>query len=160
MSVNKYQPHVYVLPEDDANRQLANGFLLHPNLRTRKIQVLPEAGGWHEVLNRFASEHINGMERYGHRFMVLVIDCDGNPDRVAEARDRIPPSLQNRVFIIGSLSQPEALRTELGSYEAIGQALANDCCANTNATWGHALLNHNAAELERLRQHVFPIIFA
>ena len=28
MSVNKYQPHVLVLPEDDANRQLANGFLL------------------------------------------------------------------------------------------------------------------------------------
>jgi hypothetical protein len=28
MSVNKYHPHVLVLPEDDANRQLANGFLL------------------------------------------------------------------------------------------------------------------------------------
>lgn len=28
MSVNKYKPHVLVLPEDDANRQLANGFLL------------------------------------------------------------------------------------------------------------------------------------
>jgi hypothetical protein len=30
MSANKYKPHVVVLPEDDANRQLANGFLTHP----------------------------------------------------------------------------------------------------------------------------------
>ena len=40
MSVNKYLPHVLVLPEDDANRQLANGFLLDPNLLDRRIQLL------------------------------------------------------------------------------------------------------------------------
>jgi len=28
MSVNGHLPHVLVLPEDDANRQLANGFVL------------------------------------------------------------------------------------------------------------------------------------
>lgn len=28
MSVNKERPHVLILPEDDANRQLANGFQL------------------------------------------------------------------------------------------------------------------------------------
>jgi hypothetical protein len=26
--VNRYLPHVLVLPEDDANRQIANGFVL------------------------------------------------------------------------------------------------------------------------------------
>ncbi len=26
MSVNKYKPHVLILPEDDADRQIANGF--------------------------------------------------------------------------------------------------------------------------------------
>ena len=55
MSVNKYQPHVLVLPEDDANRQLANGFLLDQYLSTRKIQVLEEVGGWIQVLERFLS---------------------------------------------------------------------------------------------------------
>ena len=45
MSVNKYRPHVYVLSEDDANRQIANGFLLHPDLLARNIQALPEVGG-------------------------------------------------------------------------------------------------------------------
>lgn len=46
MSVNVYQQHVLVLPEDDANRQIVNGFLLEPSLNERVIQVLPIAGGW------------------------------------------------------------------------------------------------------------------
>jgi hypothetical protein len=44
MSVNKYQPHILVLPEDDANRQLANGFVLDQSVATRNIQVLEEVG--------------------------------------------------------------------------------------------------------------------
>ena len=44
MSVNVYKPHVLVLPEDDANREIANGFLLAPSLKLRNIQVLPCAG--------------------------------------------------------------------------------------------------------------------
>ena len=59
MSVNKYLPHVLVLPEDDANRQLANGFLLDRALMTRSIQVLAEAGGWTAVLDRFKSDHVS-----------------------------------------------------------------------------------------------------
>jgi hypothetical protein len=43
--INKYQPHVIVLPEDDANRQIGNGFLQVPSLQARRIQILPEAGG-------------------------------------------------------------------------------------------------------------------
>ena len=74
MSVNKYLPHVLVLPEDDANRQLANGFLLDESLSMRQIQVLEVAGGWKEVLNRFNSDHIGEMDKYQERFVVLLID--------------------------------------------------------------------------------------
>jgi hypothetical protein len=35
MSVNKYLPHVLVLPEDDANRQMANGFFLDQSFGDR-----------------------------------------------------------------------------------------------------------------------------
>ncbi len=160
MSVNRHQPHVYVLPEDDANRQLANGFLLHPDLLARNIQVLPEVGGWHEVLRHFKSDYAHGMERYEEGFMVLLIDFDGDETRLADAQACIPPSLKNRVFVIGALTQPEGLRAQLGSYETIGLALAKDCRENTNAAWGSDLLRHNATELKRLRQHVFPILFA
>ncbi len=64
MSVNKYYPHLLVLPEDDANRQLANGFLLDPSLMARRIQVIEEVGGWMQVLEHFISDHVNGMDRH------------------------------------------------------------------------------------------------
>ncbi len=58
MSVNRELPHVMVLPEDDANRQLALGFHLQVDWRCkRQMQVLRVAGGWREVLDRFRVEH-------------------------------------------------------------------------------------------------------
>lgn len=159
MSCNKYLPHVWVLPEDDANRQLANGFLTDESLLTRNIQVLEEAGGWIEVLNHFNSDHVAGMERNTNRFMVLLIDFDNREERLQYAKARIPERLIDRVFILGSLSDPESLRANLGSYETIGLAMARDCREGTETTWGRPLLRHNAGELERLRENVRPILF-
>jgi len=159
MSVNKYLPHVLVLPEDDANRQLANGFLLDQYLSTRKIQVLEEVGGWIQVLERFLSDYVAGMDLYQSRFMVLLIDFDGRKERLQDAKARIPENLVDRVFILGALSEPEALRAKLGSYETIGLAMAQDCREETNTTWGHHLLRHNTGELDRLREHVRPLLF-
>lgn len=161
MSVNKHQPHVLVLPEDDANRQLANGFLLDDSLfdRRRRIQVLEEGGGWTQVLERFNEDHVAGMDRYPDRFMVLLIDFDGREDRLENAKVVIPDRLKDRVFILGVWSEPEALRRDLGSYETIGLAMAEDCREETNTIWGHDLLRHNASELDRLRKHIRPILF-
>ena len=63
MSVNKHLPHILVLPEDDANRQLANGFLLQVDpTRMRQMQVLPVAGGWTAVLDQFLSDEVAALE--------------------------------------------------------------------------------------------------
>jgi len=160
MSVNKYQPHVLVLPEDDANRQLANGFLVDGSLSVQRIQVLPPAGGWTQVLERFRADHKDAMNRYPDRFMVLLIDFDGNQQRLTHAKADIPNRLIDRVFILAALSKPEALRqASLGTYEEIGLAMAKDCREETDTTWGHDLLRHNAGELDRLRRHVRPILF-
>lgn len=35
MSKNKYKPQVWVLPEDDANRQIAVGFSIHDAVKAR-----------------------------------------------------------------------------------------------------------------------------
>lgn len=159
MSVNRDLPHVFVLPEDDANRQLANGFHLELDL-TRQMQVLLPAGGWNQVLKRFLSDHVVGMERNLKRFMVLLIDFDGRKERLTQAKTEIPEHLTNRVFIPGALSEPEDLkRANLGSYETIGLAMAKDCRDETERIWGHDLLQHNASELCRLREHVRPILF-
>ena len=160
MSVNKYLPHVFVLPEDDANRQVANGFLRDQSLLTRRIQVLPEVGGWAQVLQRFRSDHVVEMDRYPNRFMVLLTDFDGKQERFTNAQAVIPAHLTERVFILGAFSEPEALRqANLGSYENIGLAMAKDCREETDKTWRHDLLRHNASELDRLREHVRPILF-
>lgn len=160
MRVNRFRPHVLVLPEDDADRQLANGFVLEPSLSARNIQVLPEAGGWIEVLERFKAEHIRQMSAYESRYMVLLIDFDGDPNRLSQAKTAVPKPLTDRVFILGAWTDPEKLRANIGKpFETIGLELAQDCRDGTDTTWGHPLLKHNATEIERLREHVRPILF-
>jgi hypothetical protein len=160
MSVNKHQPHVLVLPEDDANRQLANGFLLDQYLLNWKIQVLEEAGGWSKVLERFKKDLVVGMNRFSGRSVVLLIDFDGHPERLTKAQAEIPEHLSERAFILGALTKPEALKQAgLGSYEEIGLAMAKDCREGTDTVWGHDLLRHNASELDRLHRCVLPVLF-
>jgi len=159
--INRYQPHVLVLPEDDANSRLANGFLLDLGQSAlTKIQVLPEAGGWGAVLDTFESDHVAGMDRYAERYMILVMDFDRDEGRAEHTKGRIPERLRERVFVLGALTEPEALRRSLGSYEMIGKALASDCREETGSTWGHDLLRHNATEIARLRKRIRPILLS
>jgi hypothetical protein len=148
-----------VLPEDDADRQLANGFLLDPSVSAWNIQVLGVAGGWRKVLGCFELDHVGEMDKYPNRYMILLIDFDGHPERLDEAKAAIPANLNERVFVIGVLTRPEDLKASLGSYETIGRALAKDCRDGTDTIWGHDLLRHNSGELDRLREHVRPVLF-
>ena len=159
MSSNRSLPHVVVLPEDDANSRLANGFHLEMDASQRQMQVLLPVGGWTQVLERFKSEHVGRMRRFRNRFMVLLIDFDGDLDRLGYAKDVIPDDLADRVFVLGALSEPEDLKGDLGHYETIGSAMAKDCREETDMAWGHELLRHNASELDRLRVRVRPILF-
>ena len=160
MSSNKYQPHVLILPEDDANRKIATGFRLDPALLARNFQVLPVAGGWINVLDIFLSDHIAGMYQRRDRHMVLLIDFDGQEDRLSLGKARIPADLSERVFILGARTTPEGLKKELGSYETIGSLMAKDCREGSDTVWRHHQLQHNAGEVERLRRNVRPILFA
>jgi len=160
MGANKALPHVHVLPEDDANRQLAKGFSLSLDESvSRQFQVLNPAGGWTKVLERFKSDHVGGMDKYQNRFLVLLFDFDGVEGRLEKAEGYIPAHLRDRVFVLGAWTEPEDLRNDLGSYEAIGEAAAKDCREETSRAWGHTLLKHNADEVRRLREHVRLILF-
>ena len=158
MSVNKDKPHVMVLSEDDANRQMAVGFLREIG-QIRQMQILHVAGGWRKVLDRFQSEHVRAMNRHRTRFMVLLIDFDGREDRPEDVKAAVPDHLTGRVFVLSTWTKPEELKKSLGAFETIGAAMATDCREGTAATWGHELLQHNAPELERLRERVRPILF-
>ncbi|MBD2410208.1 hypothetical protein FACHB389_19720 [Nostoc calcicola FACHB-389] len=160
MSINKYQPHLFVLPEDDANRQIANRFILNLNLNNRAIQVLPEARGWENVVEIFTHDYATTMRQYPHRMIVLLIDFDEDENRLSYVKDKISKDLIDRVFILGVLSEPEILRRDIReNFEQIGEALAKDCSDNTNKLWGHTLLKHNKTELERMILSVKPFLF-
>jgi hypothetical protein len=156
--VNKNRPHVLVLPEDDANRQLANGFWLEL-ASPRQMQVLPVAGGWKKVLDCFDSDHKGYMDKYPNRSMILLIDFDDQKDRLDIAKASIHAHLIDRVFVLGVWSEPEKLPRDLGHLETIGRAMARDCREGTRTCWEHDLLRHNAGELERMRERVRPLLF-
>lgn len=163
MSVNREKPHVFVLPEDDANREIANGFQLVVS-NPRQIQVLPPAGGWTYVLAKFRAEYEPTMQRYPERVMILLIDFDNNrqmrSDVQAFCDEREANGLQNRVFVLGSLDEPERLRGSHGTYETIGKNLAKDCRDDTHLTWGSSQFAHNAEELARIGPIVSRILFS
>lgn len=159
MTVNVFKPHVLVLPEDRANRELATGFELGVRCH-RNIQVLPEEGGWPNVRNRFAREHQHTFAKYPSRHMILLVDFDDDPLRIEAMLEGIQPPIRGRTFVLGTKSEPEDLKIALGiSFETIGRRLAEDCSAGSAATWDHPLLAHNRPELDRMSAILRPILF-
>ncbi|HQU45564.1 MAG TPA: hypothetical protein PK867_22315 [Pirellulales bacterium] len=159
--MNKYAPHVYVIPEDDANRQIADGFVLHPGVKEARIQVVPPAGGWPRVLKTFRDEYIAKLRDYPNTHVVMLIDFDDQVEkRKADFERETPAEFTMRVFVIGPRYTPEALKNELKkSFEEIGTALADDCDKGTVALWGHEQFSHNEAERKRLIETVMPFLF-
>jgi hypothetical protein len=109
---------------------------------------------------QFSSREVGGLDKYPGRLMVQLIDFDRRGDRLEEAKAAIPEHLRDRVFVLGAWTEPEDLRTDLGSYETIGRALAQDCRHSTDTAWGHELLRHNAGELARLCERIRPTLSA
>jgi hypothetical protein len=161
VSVNKYKPHVWVIPEDDADRQLVNGFVLQHSVDDRQIGINPPAGGWGRVLDVFEQEFVQYLRNFkaGHVLMLIDFDERGE-DRRSRCEERIPDDLKSRVFLIGTSDTPEDLRQALGlSLEEIGTALADDCVRDVPGHWEHPHLAHNIPELRRMTPLVRPILF-
>jgi hypothetical protein len=160
MSVNKYKPHVFVIPEDDADRQIADGFELHPRV-TRQLQVVEPAGGWARVVDTFKTEYVPLLQHNARTHVVMIVDFDGDPaGRRSQVEAEIPEELRARVFVIGPRDTPESLRQSIGKgYEDIGRALADDCDGDGRKTWDHELLRHNEVDRLRLFQTVKPFLF-
>lgn len=161
MSVNRYRPHVWIVPEDDANRQLANGFLLHPRLDLTSVDIRPVSGGWHRLLDSVVEQYAAELRKYEHRQLVLLFDFDGQGDqRARRFRDRIPEGLRERVYLLGMRDEPETVKAALGySFETMGQRLADACCQQEDGLWDNEHLRHNKPELDRLFVSVRPILF-
>lgn len=159
--MNKFQPHVFVIPEDQAEAEIANGFTLHDRVDARRIQVMPPARGWSHVLSTFKEEYIPRLRNYSSSRVVMLIDFDGwGEDRMAECRKSIPEDLKDRVFVVGPSGEPEKLKAALKlSLERIGRQLADECDREDDDFWTHEQLRHNREERERMARDVRPFLF-
>lgn len=161
MSINKHHPHVWVIPEDDANRQLANGFFMHAAVDDRRVGVRSPAGGWLRVIEVFETEFVPYLCRFQGAHLVMLVDFDGQfDDRSRRIAERIPDAIRSRVFVVGSRVDPESLRRDLSAtLEAIGTNLAAECLADIQPLLDHRHLAHNRPEWERMAALLRPIIF-
>ncbi len=79
---NNYLPHIHVLAQDDRNRQIANGFLLGPNLNNRAVKVLPLPDGWKKTVEEFTKEYAPEMRQlYRFRLHRNDLTAEGAPER-------------------------------------------------------------------------------
>ncbi|MFE8645632.1 hypothetical protein ACFX58_11155 [Sphingomonas sp. NCPPB 2930] len=164
MSVNRELPHVLVLPEDGADREIANGFLMSLSLRhPHRIDILLSAGGWPAVRDSLAKQYIAYLRKYVYAHLVLLIDFDNKvQQRWSQFTPHIPADVKDRVYLVGALDEPEKLRRALNwalTREAIGKTLADECANGTGQLWQHPHMAHNANERQRLIAQVHPILF-
>lgn len=159
--MNRHKQHIYVLPEDRANERIVNGFIGEVP-HASPIEVGRPAGGWENVRDKFVDVLAPEMRQFPKMMTVLLIDFDEKAKRLSDVQHKIPIDLTERVFVLGTFSNPEKLKTTLKlslSFEEIGETLAQECADQRNELWGHALLKHNQPELERMIKWVKPWLF-
>lgn len=164
MAVNKYKPHIYIIPEDDANRQIALGFELDPRLPPKVLQVMKPAGGWSMVVQIIREEYLPLLRSNQNTHVLGIIDCDDHADRITGELDRLrqgqPENCQNRVFLLGTLGTPERFKASVKkTFEEIGEALAEECSREEFSLWSHDDCQHIQAEIQRAREFLRPILF-
>ena len=160
--MNKYRPHLYIVPEDDAERQLVVGFVGHHGVNDSAVQSVPPVGGWLKARDALLVEYVPKLKQSTDCHVLLAIDADGNgADRSRELVALVPAEVAQRVFVLSCAKDPEALRSALGgrAYAAIGRELASQCDSGEGDLWEHQQLRHNGEELARLTAKVRPFLF-
>ena len=156
--MNRHRPHLIVVPEDDAIRQVAIGFEKSVD-RGQQFQVRREVGGWLAVLAAFLKDLVPHMNLYNGAHVVLAIDFDKDLEaRRCRFDNEIPPQLRDRVYVLGSRREVENVR-DFGSYEVIGEKMAQACRNGAEAFWAHPDLENNLTEARRLHSAVQKLLF-
>jgi hypothetical protein len=160
MAVNRLIQHLYIIPEDDANRQMAIGFERDDRVRPRAIQIVAPAGGWMKALERLKKDYFDLLRKNRKTHVMVLIDCDDEADRIKDALANVPTELKDRVFILGTLNEPEVLKKSLSiPLEEIGALVAEECFDGDRGFWQHHQLHHNSEELSRIEQALYHIVF-
>lgn len=159
MTVNKYKPHLFVIPEDDADRQLANGFVLHHEV-SGEVQIVKEAGGWIKVIETITEEYVPLLKQNPNAHVLGIIDCDNDGERIKKLLDDFPSDVQDRIFLLGVFDDPQQFKISVQKpFETIGETLAEECFTEELHLWHHTHLQHISTEIERAKRCLKPIVF-
>ena len=159
--MNKHAKQLVVVPEDDANRDIANGFVgVMSPLKHRNVFIARPARGWARAAAAWSALKL---DVYARRHVVLLVDFDGqHPARHEEIVASIPTQFRDRVFVLGAEITPEKLKHRQ-SLESVGAELGRACASATSSAassrWMQQGLAHNAAELTRLCTAVGTLLF-
>jgi hypothetical protein len=120
------KPHLIILAEDDANRQLAHAFLLEIKGRmpdSRQIEVLrkragkPPKDGWKKTVDgKFIGDQVPKMfDKFPHRMVLLLIDFDektGDHNRREYTFRQLKMKLKEKLKLGEELKSEEELKLE------------------------------------------------
>ena len=161
MSVNKYKPHLFVVPEDKADKNFAVGFELDARLAAGSFQIMPLAGGWLKVINIINDEYVPKLQQNKYSHVLGIIDCDGDDERIANELAKFPDEVADRIFLLGAIETPEIFRQKVGdNSERIGERMAEECFNESYDLWNHEDLAHVSYEIQRAATTIRPIVFA
>jgi hypothetical protein len=160
--MNRSKPHVYIVPEDRRDEQIAIGFVSHHLVQPGRMRVMRRRRGWRDVLESLKEEYIPTLHDWSLAYVVLIVDFDGQGEsRRKEFENVIPDDLKPRVFVLGASDEPEVLKRTLNlSYEEIGRTLAAECESESSNLWSHPELANNATERKRLFEAVKSFVFS
>jgi hypothetical protein len=151
-----------VISEDNANREIANGFRLVVEKNARQFWINKSARGWLNGRQELVamSESTGHLQKYKSSNAALIVDFDGKRERGSEIKQMVAEGVRDRVFVIGVLTEPEKLRNVTGmKFEQLGSQIGEGCKGSSIGFWQHDLLVHNIEEIRRLSGAVRDIFF-
>lgn len=170
MSINRQQKHVIFFGEDEATRNLAQGFIEGENINELRCDVWHTFGtGWKSTTEAM---ELVGMSRYPLTHLILVIDLDRQEKHhIEDLKQEIDQtSFSDRVYVIGGSKDVQALQRAFTAANSIGKIsaqdtgreIANQCFKDESCVegvWCDPALEHNRTELERICRNLKDIIF-
>lgn len=157
--MNKFKPHLFIVPEDDADRQIAVGFQMHLEAKG-EMQIVDVARGWLKVVGVIKDEYVPLLKNNLNSHVLGIIDCDKDADRIAGQLENFPEDIRNRIFLLGVNENPQEFKRSAKMHFAeIGEKLADECYKDELDLWNHEMLSYSSSEALRAKDVLRELVF-
>lgn len=158
MSVNREKPYLIVLFEDNAYKDLFMGFQFSTQRQVKQNTVY---GGFKYIyleLTNNDSLTLKELKKYSNAYVLAMIDADldsQSESNIEKLKSSICTEYKERVFVVGSQYEAEDIKKtviEQGKWKSVSKKLENSCINEDCGLWQDEMLEHNSAEIARLKK--------